>query len=118
MSSTDRASGIELTPDQVATWMAEPAPPQLIDVREPYEREAGRLEDTDHIPLGELTARADSVERGRPVIFYCRSGARSQMAAQAFRAGGFEAYTMVGGLLQWAGEGRPLVPEGGRVADH
>jgi rhodanese-related sulfurtransferase len=39
------------------------------------------------------------------------------MAAQALRASGFEAYTMAGGLVRWAGEGRPLSPEGGSVAD-
>ena len=40
------------------------------------------------------------------------------MAAQAFRASGYEAYSMTGGLRRWADEGRPLAPEGGRVADH
>ena len=56
--------------------------------------------------------------RERPVIFYCRVGARSSMAAQAFRASGFQAYSMVGGLRRWAKEDRPLAPEGGGVADH
>jgi len=58
------------------------------------------------------------LERERPVVFYCRVGARSQMAAQAFRAAGFDAYSMRGGLLRWAQEQRPLSPEGGEVADH
>ncbi|HEV3048568.1 MAG TPA: rhodanese-like domain-containing protein [Solirubrobacteraceae bacterium] len=118
MSPTEQAAAIELTPERVAAWLDEPSPPQLVDVREPYEREAGHIEDTAHIPLAELTARADGLDRERPLIFYCRAGSRSQMAAQAFRAGGFEAYTMTGGLLRWAGEGRPLVPADGRVADH
>ncbi len=52
------------------------------------------------------------------MVFYCRVGARSDMAAQAFRASGFEAYSMSGGLLRWAGEGRALAPEGGHVAEH
>jgi rhodanese-related sulfurtransferase len=52
------------------------------------------------------------------VVFYCRVGARSTMAAQAFRASGYEAYSMTGGLVRWAGEGRTLVPEGGHVAEH
>jgi rhodanese-related sulfurtransferase len=118
MSPTDPPAGIEIDPERVAAWMAEDSPPQLIDVREPHERDAGHVADTAHIPLGELTARAASVERERPVVFYCRAGSRSEMAAQAFRAGGYEAYTMVGGLLRWAAEGRPLVPEDGRVAEH
>jgi hydroxyacylglutathione hydrolase/adenylyltransferase/sulfurtransferase len=40
------------------------------------------------------------------------------MAAKAFRASGFEAYTMSGGLVRWVQEGRALVPADGHVADH
>jgi len=91
---------------------------QLIDVREPYERAAGHIADSRHIPLVELTAQAATVERDRPVVFYCRVGSRSYMAAQAFRTSGFQAHSMSGGLQRWAQEGRPLSPEGGYVAEH
>ncbi len=70
-------------------------------MREPYEREAGHIAGTRHIELTSLTAEAATVERERPVVFYCRVGARSPMAAQAFRAAGFEAYSMSGGLRRW-----------------
>ena len=122
MSASVDTSQIDIDPDQVADWLAEdPDPqagPQLIDVREPYEREAGHIADTRHIPLVELTSQAATVERDRPVVFYCRVGSRSEMAAQAFRASGFQAHSMRGGLRRWADEGRPLSPEGGYVADH
>jgi rhodanese-related sulfurtransferase len=87
-------------------------------VREEYEREAGHIDDTRHIPMVELTAAAASIERGQPVVFYCRVGSRSAMAAKAFRAAGYQAYSMTGGLVRWAEEGRPLDPEDGYVADH
>jgi rhodanese-related sulfurtransferase len=109
---------IDVDPAQVAEWLAEDPALQVIDVREVYEREAGHIADTRHIELVKLTSAADTVERERPVVFYCRVGARSQMAAQAFRASGYEAYSMTGGLRRWADEGRPLSPEGGQVADH
>jgi rhodanese-related sulfurtransferase len=112
------STDIDVDPAQVADWLAEDSGPQVIDVREAYEREAGHIADTRHIELQALTAAAASVERERPVVFYCRVGARSQMAAQAFRASGYEAYSMKGGLRRWADEGRPLSPEGGHVADH
>ncbi len=105
-------------PARVAEWLDEDPAPQVIDVREPYEREAGHIAGTRHIELNNLTAEAPTVDQERPVIFYCRVGARSTMAAQAFRASGYEAYSMTGGLRRWADEGRPLVPEGGSVADH
>jgi rhodanese-related sulfurtransferase len=112
------SSQIEIDPERVADWLAEQPGPQVIDVRDAYEREAGHIAGTRHIALVELTAQAATVERERPVVFYCRVGARSEMAAQAFRAAGYEAYSMSGGLRRWAQENRPLSPEGGSVADH
>jgi rhodanese-related sulfurtransferase len=118
MSAQNEASAIDVEPERVASWMSEDSPPQVIDVREPYEREAGHIDGSRHIELVRLSTEAASIERDRPVIVYCRVGARSGMAAQALRAGGFEAYSMTGGLVRWASEGRPLSPENGHVADH
>ncbi len=98
--------------------MAEDPPAQVIDVREPHEREAGHIDGTRHIELVQLSSEAHSIDRDRPVIFYCRAGSRSEMAAQALRAAGFDAYSMTGGLARWAREGRPLSPQRGYVADH
>lgn len=91
---------------------------QVVDVREPYEREAGHIAGTRHIPMAELPSRAVEIDRELPVVFYCRVGARSDMAAQAFRASGYKARSMRGGLVRWVEENRPLSPEGGHVADH
>jgi rhodanese-related sulfurtransferase len=118
MSDGDRSGDIEIEPERLATWLAEDPELQLIDVREPYERDAGHIAGTRHIELIGLTAAAPSVEKEHAVVFYCRVGSRSLMAAQAFRAAGYEAYSMAGGLMRWAHEGHPLSPEGGRVADH
>jgi hydroxyacylglutathione hydrolase/adenylyltransferase/sulfurtransferase len=90
----------------------------LVDVREGYEWEAGRIEGARHVELQELASQAATLDRDRPVIFQCRSGARSLMAAQAFRQAGFQAHSMAGWLQQWAGEGRPMQPEGATVAEH
>lgn len=118
MSPRDDGSPIEVDPERVSDWMAEDPPAQVIDVREPYEREAGHMEGTRHIELVKLTSEAPTIDRDRPVIFYCRVGARSLMAAQALRAAGYDAYSMTGGLVRWASEGRALAPEDGRVAEH
>jgi len=118
MSATDIGSGIELDPERVSEWLAQEPDLQVIDVRESYEREAGHIEGTRHIALVELSDAASTVARERPVVFYCRVGSRSDMAAKAFRASGFEAYSMQGGLARWVREGRPLAPAGGYVAEH
>jgi rhodanese-related sulfurtransferase len=109
---------IAIEPRRVAEWLADDPSLQVVDVREPYEREAGHIADTRHIELNKLSTEAATLQRDRPVVFYCRVGARSTMAAQALRAAGFEAYSMQGGLMRWAGEGRPLSPQDGYVADH
>jgi len=118
MSVPEQTSAIEVDPARLQEWLAEDAAPQLIDVREPYEREAGRLANSRHIPLVELTAQAATIARERPVVFYCRVGSRSDMAAQAFRAAGFQAYSLRGGLRRWAQEGLALEPQDGYVAEH
>jgi rhodanese-related sulfurtransferase len=118
MSTGTETREIEVEPERVAQGLAEKPALQVIDVREPGEREAGHIGGSRHIELVKVSSQADTVERDRPVVFYCRVGSRSKMAAQAFRTAGFNAYSMSGGLKRWADEGRPLSPAGGRVADH
>lgn len=91
---------------------------ELIDVREPYEHEAGRIEGARHVEIPSLTAAAQELDPERPIVFYCRSGGRSAMATQAFRASGFQAYNLAGGLVAWVEKGLPIVPDDGTVADH
>lgn len=110
-------SGIEVTPEDTERVLADGSA-TVVDVREGYEREAGHIEGTRHVELERLASQSDSIPKDRPVVFYCRLGARSAMAAQAFQAAGFEAKSMAGGIQRWHDEGRPLAPEGGSVADH
>lgn len=106
----------QLAPERVSELLAEGW--QVIDVREGYEREAGHIADTRHVALERLASKADTIDRSAPVIFYCRLGARSGMATQAFRASGYDAYNMTGGIAEWAQRGLPLEPVDGYVADH
>jgi rhodanese-related sulfurtransferase len=106
---------VDLTPEQVAERLGAV---QLVDVREDAEWDAGRIAGARHVRLADVAAQAQSIDRERPVVFYCRSGARSGMATAAFRRAGYEAYNLDGGLLAWAQRGLPLEPEGGEVAAH
>ena len=107
----------DLSPEEVKR-LVDAGDADLIDVREPYEHEAGRIEGDRHVEIPQLTAAAQELDPERPVVFYCRSGARSAMATQAFRASGFQAYNLTGGLAAWVAQGLPIVPEDGTVADH
>jgi rhodanese-related sulfurtransferase len=117
VGAADALDELEVDPGRVQGWLADGAA-DVIDVREDAEREAGHIAGTRHVALVELAAQAESLPRDRPVVFYCRVGNRSLMAAQALRASGYEAYSMGGGLVRWAQEDRPLFPAGGYVADH
>jgi rhodanese-related sulfurtransferase len=105
----------EYTPQQVAE-LVQNSDVQLIDVRQPEEHEAGRIAGDRLIELGSLAVEVDSIDRDRPVVFYCRSGSRSAMATEAFRGAGFDAHNMAGGLLDWHAAGLPLDPPDGYVA--
>ena len=105
----------DMTPREVAD-LVEQGDAQLIDVREPYEHEAGRIAGDVHIELERLTAEAGSIDRERPVVFYCRTGSRSDLAAQPFGAAGFTAHNLDGGLKAWDADGLPIEPADGRVA--
>ncbi len=90
---------------------------QLVDVRADHEWEMGRIEGATHLPLAELAERAGEIDKDRPVVFYCRGGNRSTMAAQALSAEGYDAAKLSEGIVGWAEAGLPLAPEGGEVAE-
>jgi rhodanese-related sulfurtransferase len=106
----------DYTPQEVAQLWADGSI-QLIDVRQAHEHEAGRIAGSCLIELGSLGQEAGTLDRGWPVVFYCRSGARSAMATEAFEQAGFDAHNMAGGMLAWEAAGLPIEPDGGYVAE-
>ena len=107
----------ELTPERVKQ-MLDAGEIELVDVREQYEWDAGRIAGARHIELERLAARAEELPRDKPLVFQCRLGARSAMATQAFRASGWDAYNLTGGISAWVDRGLPIEPEDGEVAQH
>jgi rhodanese-related sulfurtransferase len=97
-------------PRQVADRLGEV---QLVDVREPEEWEAGRIEGAHHIPLRELGARLGEIDKGRPVVAVCRSGARSGRVVVALRSEGYDAENLDGGMQAWEESGLPFGAPGG-----
>jgi hydroxyacylglutathione hydrolase/adenylyltransferase/sulfurtransferase len=112
MSDEDPAES-ELSPSRAAELIGGGA--ALIDVRGPYEFEAGRIAGARNIEMNELAGHADEIPRDRPVVFVCRTGNRSGMARDAFREAGRDAYNLAGGVVAWVEEGRPLDPPDGEV---
>ena len=107
---------IEVTPQQTCELL-DSGEAVVVDVREPYEREAGHIDGTRHIELERLSSQAETLPKDQKIVFHFRLCARSAMAAQAFRASGYDAWSMAGGLVAWDEAGLP-VDGGGQVADH
>jgi rhodanese-related sulfurtransferase len=108
--------GGELPSERLAE-MLEDGEVELIDVRRPHEWDAGHIPGARRVEVNDLPAEAEKLDRERPVVLYCRSGSRSELAADGLVAGGFDAHALAGGISAWAEEGRPLEPEGGYVAE-
>ncbi len=87
---------------------------QIVDVREPdeFEGSLGHIANARLMPLGALQAHALELDRTRPVVCVCRSGARSAQAVVLLQKAGFaKVANLSGGMLRWRTEGHLV--EGG-----
>lgn len=80
----------------------------LVDVREPWEWLAGRIDGAVHIPLMQLHERLSELPTDRPIVTVCRTGARSDDAAELLRRSGFDAHNLDGGVVDWRALGLPF----------
>ncbi len=83
----------------------------LLDVREPYEFEIARIDGAKLIPLGELSARQNEIDREAEIVIHCHSGVRSARAVQVLQEAGFSrVFNLAGGIDAWSEEIDPNVP--------
>jgi len=77
---------------------------QFVDVRTPEEFSEGALPGAVNIPLQDVAAVAETqIDAGRPLVLYCRSGNRSQMAIQMLVSMGYDVNDMadLGPFTAW-----------------
>jgi rhodanese-related sulfurtransferase len=75
---------------------------QILDVRTEAEIALGTLDGAIRIPISELRARLDELDRGRPVYVLCGVGQRAYNAARILKQNGFaEVFTLSGGFKMW-----------------
>ena len=88
----------------------------MVDVREPGEYARSRIPQSQNMPLSRFEATALPAGPKQPVVFYCASGNRTNVARArlAAKAGGLDSYVMDGGISAWGRAGLPL--ESGRAA--
>ena len=100
-----------ITPKDAAVLLREGA--TLVDIREPDEHARNRIAGARSLPLSRLEEAELAVQSGKPVIFHCRSGARTAGNTDRLRAkvGLCEAYIVEGGLDAWKQAGLPVTTD-------
>ncbi|MDP2193033.1 MAG: rhodanese-like domain-containing protein [Alphaproteobacteria bacterium] len=82
----------------------------VVDVREEHEIAAQSIAGTIKYPLSQW--HEPFFETVKPIVFLCRSGQRSQLAAQRYMETQPTAvvYNLTGGILAWHAGGYPVLP--------
>ena len=98
---------VQITAVELNEWLkdAERPNPLLLDVREPDEFAAYRIEGAKLIPMRTIPARLHELDRRADVVMICRSGARSYHAGMFLKQNGFErVYNLAGGVIAWSND--------------
>lgn len=78
---------------------------QILDVREEAEYAFGHIPGAKSIPMGDLEARIAELDKDQEIYVICRTGTRSDMAAQLLAHKGFtKVYNVLPGMSEWNGE--------------
>jgi molybdopterin/thiamine biosynthesis adenylyltransferase/rhodanese-related sulfurtransferase len=81
----------------------------VLDVREPHEYQIANL-GAKLIPLGDLPARVSELDSSREIVVHCKSGGRSQKAAEFLAQSGFKKlHNLAGGINAWSTDVDPKV---------
>lgn len=76
---------------------------QLIDVRSPVEYRQGALNGAINMPIDRFQYLKDDIDTTKPVLLYCRTGARSEMVKNYLQQLGFNGVHNIGGYMQFMG---------------
>jgi rhodanese-related sulfurtransferase len=94
-----------LDPTQLAALLATPAPPLVIDVRNPDEFTGplGHIEAARNIPLNDIPAQSAALQaENRPLVLVCHTDRRSAAASRLLRdAGAQHVHVLRGGMVAW-----------------
>lgn len=86
----------------------------LVDVREQFEFQIGRIPGSVLIPMGEIPNRMNELEKfkGQEIVVHCKSGGRSQRAIDFLKTKGFtKLRNLTGGITAWSNDVDPSVPK-------
>jgi len=102
----------EIEPAELVAWRQDPSrePPIVVDVREPWEFDYCRIENSCSLPLRSLPQAIDDLPRGRDIVVVCHHGVRSFHAAAWLKHAGFDrVHNLRGGVAAWADKIEPMM---------
>jgi len=92
--------------------LADTNPPVIVDVRGPFEWQAGHIPGSINVPLQELQSRIDEIPQDRPFALQCLAGYRSSVAASILQTAGIHDFIeLTGGIEAWEASKLPTVAE-------
>lgn len=94
----------EITPTEFVARRDRGAALTLLDVREDWELGIASIPGAVHIPMADVHARIDELDRSKEVVVMCRSGRRSLQVAELLQQNGFTVVNLAGGILAWSSE--------------
>jgi rhodanese-related sulfurtransferase len=97
----------QLAPLDLQAWLQAPAAerPHLLDVREPWEWQLARIEGSENVPMGEIPARIDELDKTRSTVVICHHGMRSLQVVAFLQHHGFaNLHNLSGGIDRWSRE--------------
>ena len=101
----------EITAQELKARLQSNDRPLLLDVRDDWETKLCRLENSVHIPTGEITVRTEELNPDDEIVVYCHAGVRSAAVAEYLRGIGFKnVKNLQGGLDYWARSIDPSMP--------
>jgi phage shock protein E len=74
---------------------------QLIDVRSAIEFSQGALNGAVNMPIADFQYLKDDIDSSKPVLLYCRTGARSGVVKNYLEQLGFDQVHNIGGIRQF-----------------
>jgi rhodanese-related sulfurtransferase len=95
---------IKLSPGAAVQLMNNNDEAVFLDVREPGETSNGKITKAIQIPVGSVKERIAELQKhkNKPVVVYCKTGARSSIACNTLTSNGFgEVYNLTGGIMSW-----------------
>lgn len=100
----------QLSAPQLKALLESPAPPRLLDVREPWEWQLAHIDGSHSIPMASIPDRLDTLDRAHPTVVICHHGVRSLQVVAFLQHHGFDnLHNLAGGIDAWARQVDPTL---------